>query len=81
VSNKRYLLSLAFQLLILFAILPVFSTFLSSGSVSILTPALNEFVPLGVVDESTNSGVLREALESNKKLDLFYLQSYDEDLI
>jgi ABC-2 type transport system permease protein len=81
VSNKRYLLSLAFQLLILFAILPVFSTFLSSGSVSILTPALNEFVPLGVVDESTNSGVLREALESNKKLDLFYLQSYDEDFL
>jgi ABC-2 type transport system permease protein len=81
ISNKRYLLSLAFQLLILFAILPVFSTFLSSGTVSILTPALNEFVPLGVVDDSSNSLILRAALESNKKLDLVYLQSYDEDFL
>jgi ABC-2 type transport system permease protein len=81
VSNKRYMLSLAVQLALIFAILPVFSTFLSTGAVSILTPALNEFVPLGIVDESPNSNGLRDALESNKKLDLIYLQGYDSRIL
>jgi ABC-2 type transport system permease protein len=75
------MLSLVVQLALIFAILPVFSTFLSTGTVSILTPALNEFVPLGVVDQSQDSSGLRTALESNKKLDLIYLQGYDPRIL
>jgi ABC-2 type transport system permease protein len=71
------MLSLFIQLLILFAILPVFGTFLSTGAVSILTPALNEFVPLGVVDQSKNSQILMTALEENNKIELIALQSLD----
>ena len=73
VSNKRYMLSLALQLLVLFAILPVFSTFLSTGGISIFTPALEEFIPLGVVDGSRNSQGLWDALEANKKIELVML--------
>jgi ABC-2 type transport system permease protein len=76
-SNKRYIASLVIQLLLLFAILPVFSTFLATGSVSIITPALNEFVPIGIVDESQNSFLLREALLQNKKIEVITLQKFD----
>jgi ABC-2 type transport system permease protein len=80
-SNKRYIASLGIQLLLLFAILPVFSTFLATGSVSIITPALNEFVPIGVVDESQNSFLLREALLQNKKIEVTILQKYDVNVL
>ncbi len=80
-SNRRYMLSLAVQLLLLFAIIPVFSTFFSTGSISITTPALNEFVPVGVVDNSPDSRVLRGSLERNNKIDLFYLREFDEEAL
>jgi ABC-2 type transport system permease protein len=53
---------------------------LSTGSVSISSPALNEFIPLGVVDESTNSGFITEALEKNKKVEIIKLDSYDPSI-
>lgn len=81
ISNKRYMLSLILQLLLLFAILPVFGSFLSTGRISITTPALNEFIPLGVVDESSSSAYLRRALEANTKLETIYLDRYDESAL
>jgi ABC-2 type transport system permease protein len=81
VSNKRYMLSLTLQLLLLFAILPVFSTFLSTGKISITTPALNEFVPLGVVDNSQDSQYLRTALEKNSKIEILLLDGYDTSIL
>lgn len=81
VSNKRYMLSLALQLLLLFAILPVFATFLSTGKVSLTTPALNEFVPLGVVDESQNSHYLKAALKRNRKVEILPLDRYDAAIL
>ncbi len=73
-SNKRYLLSLGVQLLILFAILPVFSGFLSTGSISITSPALNEFIPISIVDDSENSYYIRRALENNQKIEIVELE-------
>ncbi|MFV2041488.1 MAG: hypothetical protein ACC644_05795, partial [Candidatus Hydrothermarchaeales archaeon] len=79
-SNKRYMLSLGVQLGLIFAILPVFATFLSGGSLSILTPSFNEFIPLGVVDNSLDSGLLRASLAENEKIDLLILDSFNADL-
>ena len=81
VSNKRYIVSLGIQLLILFTIFPLFSSFLSSGTVGIITPAFNEFVPVGVVDESSNSDLIISALEKNRKIELIELKNIDTELL
>ena len=71
------MLSLVVQLGLIFAILPVFATFLAGGSLSILTPSFNEFIPLGVVDMSTDSEFLTSSLRENEKIDLIMLKSFD----
>ncbi len=75
-SNRRFILSMVLQLLILFAILPVFATFLSTGTVSLTTPALNEFVPIAIVDNSRDSSILRNALHRSSKLDITYSEKF-----
>jgi len=80
-SNKRYMLSLAIQLILIFTLLPVFSSFFSAGTLELSTPALQGFIPLGVVDSSQGSELLLSSLRQNPRLELTMLPSYSQSLL
>jgi len=72
VTNKRYIISLALQLLLLSAIIPVFGSVLRGGELKISSSGMQGFIPLAVIDSAENASLLKAALEKNKALEIRY---------
>lgn len=72
ITNKRYIISLLLQLLLLSIIIPIFGSVLGSGELKISSSGMQRFIPLEVIDDAGNSQLLRAALEKNKALEIRY---------
>ncbi|MFQ6136799.1 MAG: ABC transporter permease [Candidatus Hydrothermarchaeales archaeon] len=78
-SNRKFMMSFVLQLIILFALIPTFSTFLASGDIKTAVPTMKEFVPIGIVDFSSRDDILKDALAKNEKLDLKDFDSFPHE--
>lgn len=79
VSNKKYLVGLFIQFVLLLALVPIFGDYLDAGNLALPTPALREFVTVGVVDNSMDSTVLQAELKKNERLMLEYFSSFPSE--
>ncbi len=75
VSDKKYMVSLAIQLLLLLTIIPTFSSYLAEEGFSLPAPSMKNFVPIGIMDHSGRASVLLGALHDNERL---VVEKYEE---
>jgi len=75
VSDKKYMASLAIQLILLLTIIPTFSSYLGESGLRLPAPTMKDFIPIGIVDQSGNAPILLEAFQRNERL---VIESYGE---
>ncbi len=71
VSDKKYMMSLTLQFLLLLAIVPTFSSYLAEEGFTLPAPTMKNFVPIGVMDQSGQSEILKRALLENERLEVY----------
>ncbi len=74
--DRKYVLGFTLQFLLLLAVVPAFSSYLSEEGFRLPAPTMRNFVPIGVVDHSEKSDVLIAALRENERLELFFFDSF-----
>ncbi|MFQ5815467.1 MAG: ABC transporter permease [Candidatus Hydrothermarchaeaceae archaeon] len=75
VSDRKYMVSLAIQLLLLLAIIPAFSSYLAEEGFRLPAPTMKNFVPMGLIDHSGRAPALLNALQENERL---VIERYEE---
>ncbi len=74
-GNRRYMLAFGVQTLLLLLLLPAFGNLLAEGGASVPAPALQGFIPLGVVVYSQDAGLLLGELEQRRELRVYLYPS------
>ncbi len=76
IYDRKYVLGFTLQFLLLLAIVPAFSSYLSEEGFRLPAPTMKRFVPVGVVDHSEKSDIFLQALRESERLELYFFDSF-----
>jgi ABC-2 type transport system permease protein len=78
ISDRKYMASLLIQLLLIFMVIPTFSSYLAEEGFRLPAPTMKSFVSVGLVDLSNGASILLESLQGNERLVIMHYPELNE---